>query len=73
MTKYRLNNILVFVFNENSQDFFKKKKQKNKSVWKTQPYMSVPLVLVALLLEYAYSANLPWLPKLKKKSFLKSL
>ena len=26
-------------------------------------YRSVPLVLVALLQEYAYSADLPWLPK----------
>ena len=28
---------------------------------------SVPLVLVALLREYAYSADLPWLPKFSKK------
>ena len=30
-------------------------------------YRSVPLVLVALLREYAYSADLPWLPKFSKK------
>ena len=30
-------------------------------------YRSVPLVLVALLREYAYSADLPWIPNLKKK------
>ena len=30
-------------------------------------YRSVPLVLVALLREYAYSADLPWLPNFKKK------
>ena len=30
-------------------------------------YRSVLLVLVTLLREYAYSANPPWLPKLKKK------
>ena len=27
----------------------------------------MPLVLVALLREYAYSADLPWLPKFQKK------
>ena len=30
-------------------------------------YRSVPLGLVTLLREYAYSADLPWLPKFKKK------
>ena len=30
-------------------------------------YRSVPLVLVALLREYAYNADLPWLPKFSKK------
>ena len=30
-------------------------------------YRSVPLVLVTLLCEYPYSADLPWLPKFKKK------
>ena len=30
-------------------------------------YRSVPLVLVAFLREYAYSADLPWLPKFSKK------
>ena len=30
-------------------------------------YRSVPLVLVALLRDYAYSAELHWLPNFKKK------
>ena len=32
-----------------------------------EKYRSVPLVLVALLREYAYSADLPWVPKFSKK------
>ena len=33
-------------------------------------YRSVPLLLVTLLREFTYSANLSWLPKFKKKSLI---